>query len=54
NIETEGNEPAAIEGTVWVSKADCSIVKGTAKWMNVPMAGAPMPINGEFTLTREG
>jgi hypothetical protein len=22
--------------------------------MNVPMAGAPMPINGEFTLTREG
>ncbi len=54
NTETEGNEPATMEGTVWISKTDCSLVKGSAKWMNVVQPGVPVPINGEFTLTREG
>ena len=50
--ETEGTEPASIEGTMWVSKEDCNLVKGSAKWANVPQPGAPMPITGNFTMER--
>lgn len=51
-IETEGSEPASIEGTMWVAKEDCTLVKGSAKWANVPQPGAPMPITGNFTMER--
>ncbi|MBI1333021.1 MAG: hypothetical protein JST12_03970 [Armatimonadetes bacterium] len=50
--ETEGTDPAKVEGTVWVAKDDCSVVKGSAKWENVPQPGAPVPISGNFTMER--
>ena len=52
-VETEGNDPATNEGTVWVNKTDCGLIKATSKWSNVTMAGSPMPINGEFAISRE-
>ena len=51
-IETDGTDPASIEGTVWIDKANCGLVKGSQKWTNVPMPGAPMPISGTFTMER--
>jgi hypothetical protein len=51
-IESEGSDPASMEGTVWVDKATCTLVKGSMKWSNVPMPGAPMPISGNFTMER--
>ena len=50
--ETEGSEPASMEGTIWIDKANCGLIKGSQKWVNVPMQGAPMPISGSFTLER--
>jgi hypothetical protein len=51
--ETQGAEPAAIEGKVWLAKSDSQLVKAEQKWINVPMAGAPGPITGSFVITRE-
>ncbi|MEI7986138.1 MAG: hypothetical protein WCI55_10960 [Armatimonadota bacterium] len=52
NVEAEGSEPASMEGTVWIDKANCGLVKAAVKWANVPMPGAPMPISGNFTMER--
>jgi hypothetical protein len=51
--ESEGTDPASMEGTFWVSKEDASLIKGEATWANVPMAGAPFPISGKFSSMRE-
>ena len=51
-VETEGSEPATTEGTIWISKEDCSLVKGSSKWTNVPQPGAPAPISGTLTMER--
>jgi hypothetical protein len=51
-VETEGTDPASMEGTIWIDKSNCDIVKGSQKWANVPMPGAPMPISGNFTMER--
>ncbi len=51
-MESEGSDPASMEGTVWVDKANCQVVKGSSKWTNVPMPGAPAPISGNFTMER--
>jgi hypothetical protein len=53
NSETEGAEPASMEGTIWISKADAQLIRGESTWVNVPMAAAPAPVSGKFTLTRE-
>lgn len=50
--ETEGSDPASVEGTVWVSKADCSIWKGNVKWNNMPVPQAPAPMSGSVTIER--
>lgn len=50
--ETEGDTPATISGTFWISKEDCSLVKGTAKWDNVPEPTTKAIISGEVTLER--
>jgi hypothetical protein len=52
NMETDGSDPASMIGTVWVDKANCSVLKSSTKWANVPMPGAPMPISGNFTMER--
>lgn len=51
--EVSGSEPASIEGKTWLSKADSQLVKAEMKYANVPMAGAPGPISGNFVITRE-
>jgi hypothetical protein len=53
NIETEGDSPAAVEGTYWMAKDNSGLYKATMKWINYPLAMAPAPLNGEFTLIRE-
>jgi hypothetical protein len=52
-IKETGAEPASTESTVWLSKADSTLVKIEGKWNNVPMPGAPAPISGNVTMTRE-
>lgn len=52
HTETAGSEPASMAGTFWISKADASLVKGTSKWVNVPMPGAPQAISGDFTFEK--
>jgi hypothetical protein len=51
--ETEGSDPASMDGTVWLSKVDASMVKSDTVWTNVPMSQAPMPISGKFSTMRE-
>jgi hypothetical protein len=53
SAETEGGSPASMEGTIYVNKADATLIKGESKWANVPMSGAPAPITGTFTTVRE-
>ena len=49
--ETEGVEPGAIEGTLWLDLSDWRIVKQVSKWTNVPMNGGT-PASGTITLSR--
>ncbi len=51
-VETEGSEPASTEGTLWIAKEDCGLIKANSTWTNVPQPGAPVPITGKFTLER--
>lgn len=53
NIETEGDAPAAVEGTYWMAKDNSGLYKANVKWINYPLAMAPAPLNGEFAMTRE-
>ncbi len=45
-----GTDAAASEGTIWINKADGSVVKYTTKWTNMPVPGAPVPISGDVSL----
>lgn len=49
-----GADGATIEGTAWMNIADGSLVKSDVTWTNVPVPGAPGPINGKITVTRAG
>ncbi len=51
--ESEGTDPAANDGTVWISKTDGSVVKMDQKWTNAPFPGAPAPINATVKMDRE-
>jgi hypothetical protein len=51
--ETEGSDPASMEGTIWLNKADASPIKSDVVWTNVPMAAAPTLISGKFSSMRE-
>ncbi len=50
--ETEGDTPASSEGTVWISKADCGLIKSVSKWTNVPVPAAPVALSGSMTTER--
>ncbi|MBI1757137.1 MAG: hypothetical protein HYR64_08540 [Fimbriimonas ginsengisoli] len=50
--ETEGAEPASSDGTVWVEAKNFSMVKVETTWTNMPVPGAPGPINAKVTITR--
>lgn len=50
--ETEGAMPATSDNTIWLNRADWTLVKGEYKWTNAPVPGAPMPVNGTVTITR--
>ena len=49
-LETEGDMPASVTGTFWISKLDCALIKGTAKWENVPEPTSHQTISGTVTL----
>jgi hypothetical protein len=49
--ELEGDQPASSDGTVWVNAADGTIVKYDGTWTNAPVAPAPMPVSGKYSLT---
>ncbi|MBS1716590.1 MAG: hypothetical protein JSS72_02515 [Armatimonadetes bacterium] len=51
--ESEGTDPAASEGTIWIDTTDQMPVKAEANWTNAPIPGAPGPINGKVTQTRQ-
>ena len=51
--ESEGETPASSNGTVWVDKNDGAMVKSDAKWENAPFPGAPAPVSGSVSITRE-
>jgi hypothetical protein len=52
--ETGGSEPASSDGFYWLDKGDASMVKSELTWTNAPFPGAPAPISGKLTITREG
>jgi len=49
----KGGEAASADFTIWVNKADASMVKMTGDWKNAPFPGAPGPINAKVEMTRE-
>ncbi len=51
SVKETGADGASSEGTLWITKADSSMVKLTAKWVNAPVPGAPTTISGDITLT---
>ena len=51
--ETKGQMPAGSTGKVWISLADGEMVKVDGVWKDVPVPGAPAPINGKMTVTRQ-
>jgi hypothetical protein len=52
NFAEKAAEGAKSDYTIWLDKTDFSMVKTTGKWVNVPMAGSPAPLNGTVELTR--
>ena len=51
--ETEGTLPASSDGTIWINKADGTMVKEEITWKNAPFPGAQGPTNATMTVTRE-
>lgn len=51
--ETKGQTPAGSTGKVWISLEDGEMVKVDGVWKDVPVPGAPAPINGKMTVTRQ-
>jgi len=50
-VKETASDGASSDGTVWLSKADSTLVKASAKWVNAPVPGAPTTISGDITIT---
>lgn len=50
--ETEGDTPSSSDGTVWIDKADGSMVKNEVKWVNAPFPGIQVPVNATVKIER--
>lgn len=50
--ETSGDSPASTSGQVWLNTADGSLIKVVTDVKAMPVAGAPMPIDGKITMER--
>lgn len=50
--ESGGSDAASSVATIWIDKADGSLVKSVSEWKNAPVPGAPGPINATITMTR--
>ena len=48
--ELEGESIATADGTVWINKADGTLVKQVDVWKNAPVPNAQAPVDGTFTL----
>jgi len=53
-VEETGSDAASITSIFWLDKKDWSPVKAEGDWKNVPLPGAPGPVNAKYTLVREG
>jgi hypothetical protein len=53
NVSETGNDAASIKATYWLSKTNWEPVKAEGEWLNVPLPGAPAPVNAKFKLVRE-
>lgn len=52
NFAEKGGDGAKSDYTIWLDKADFTMLKMSAKWINVPMAAAPAPLNGSVEIVR--
>ena len=43
---------ASAESVMWLSTTDWDAVKMESKWTNVPVSGAPAPVNAKVTINR--
>lgn len=50
--EATGSEPAESAGTVWLNKADGSLLMYEGTYKNAPFPGAPMPITAKIKMER--
>lgn len=48
--ELTGDQPASVDATVWLGKADALLIKYQAKGVNLPIPGAPEPVSGDQSL----
>jgi hypothetical protein len=49
--EKAGDTPATISGTAWIDVKSGNPVKVENTWKNVPIPGAPGPVDGKMTMT---
>ncbi len=47
--EVDGDTPASTESTVWISKADGTMVKFDSKGTNLPISNVPVPVSGTMS-----
>jgi hypothetical protein len=52
NFAEKSGDGAKSDYTIWLDKTDFSMLKTTGKWVNVPMASAPAPLNGTIEINR--
>jgi len=52
NFKETGSDPATLEGSFFLNKADWTMVKFLGTYKNTPFPGAPGPANASFELLR--
>jgi len=50
-IKEKGDAPATISGTAWIDVKTGNALKVESAWKDVPVPGAPSPVNGKMTMT---
>lgn len=50
-VKESGEAPATVTGTAWIDLKTGNAVKVESAWKDVPIPGAPAPINGKMTMT---
>jgi hypothetical protein len=50
--ETSGDRPAAVESTIWIDRADGTMVRSESNWTNAPFPGTVVPAAATVTMMR--